>query len=854
MLRIYLFILLLFLGNLPYATAQTQQLRGTVVDSSGAPIAGATIYEQNSTYGVVSNAKGAFNMSLAKGSHTLVVQFLGYEKQIINVSIPRQNSLRVELIPALNELDEVAISAKGKDPAYGYMKKAIEKRSFHLDQLQSLKAKVYVKASLTKEELKEEIDSLSKEKKEFKTKERMNFVEKYAQIYKAKPNKIKEEVIAYKNYSDKPELLNISNSLADYGFYMGEDEIYDVNDQPETNPLLYGLYPLEQDFNIYQSLISLPKLHEMPFISPLHPLSLASYKYELLSTFIENEKSIHEIKIIPRRPSDALFSGTLYLIDGEWAVKSVNFKISKQNLSIYQSFQFTQQYAKVDSAWLCTRQEYFYDAQEEEITFIGHTIHDYTEIEPNATIDKKIFDGAVSVMRDSAEQKATILLAKHRPLSLKSEETGFIAAQDSIAIAHSKPAYLNELDSSYNHTDFWDVLLYGIEQQNSLKGRYIYILPILDQLRFFQPGGYRHAFGGTYSKFYKETGREFETYQQIDYGPLNQDLRGRLRAAYTSNNFNFATWHASVGSEYELINQNPSFVANITPGNYNLINHISLGYDREYSNGFYVNTNLRYAKHKPVNDLELPQFNDSLVVAIAHYFEENMSTAINPVDFAPFTKLVFDADIAIRFKQQYRKTGVRKVILGSKYPKLNINLRIGLPNILGSISNFGYLEARVHDKSKLGSYGYSQYNVAAGTFLWDNAIQLVDKRFFIGGDIVWFTNPMRGQQLLGQFLNTTEPFIEYHYRHNFNGAIMNKIPLLRALRLGLTAGTNGLFLSESNFSHIETYYGIEKKFRIATELLKVGFFLLNGVNSDLPFTTDYRLSLSFYNPVSKRWM
>jgi len=192
--------------------------------------------------------------------------------------------------------------------------------------------------------------------------------------------------------------------------------------------------------------------------------------------------------------------------------------------------------------------------------------------------------------------------------------------------------------------------------------------------------------------------------------------------------------------------------------------------------------------------------------------------------------------------------------LGSKYPKVNIRIKTGIPHLFNSVSSFGYAEIRVQDAIKMGSYGYSQYNVLAGSFLWKNALQLVDEKFFIGGDLVWFTNPLRGQQLLGQSLRTTHPFFEYHYRHNFDGTIMNKIPLLRALRLGITVGSYALFIANDNFKHIETYYGIEKKFRIGTELLKFGVYMLNGTNSDIAFTTDFRLGLSVYNPISKSWI
>ncbi|MFY0673510.1 MAG: carboxypeptidase-like regulatory domain-containing protein [Bacteroidia bacterium] len=850
-MRIGFSFLLLLLPFLSLA----QQLRGTVYNELGEPMPGVSVYDKNTTYGVVTNAMGAFVMELKTGNHTLVFQFLGYEKKEVELSIPQKNSLSVSMTLLVTELNEIAISAKGKDPAYALMQKAIDKRAFHLAQIKSFKANAYVKAALQKEELNKERDSITNKKIKYTTTERMNFVEKYANIFAEAPNNVKEEVIGYKNYSDRPEFLSIANSLANYGFYMDAQENYDVADIPEANPLLFGLYPLETDLSIYQTHIRVADLNEMPFISPLHPLATASYKFKLIESFRENDDVIFKIEIIPRRPADALFKGHIYLVDEEWAVKSVNFKLPKQSLASYNDFQFVQNYSKLnDSFWVCTREEFFYQSTEDLVTFIGNTVIHYSNYKINVDFESSFFKGDVSIMSENAEKDALDILAQNRPITLKREEVEFIEAQDSITLAHSTPEYLASVDSSFNRTDLWDILLWGIELQNSQKGRYIYVLPVIDQPRLFQPGGYRHAFGFSFNKFFKETGRQIETYQQVDYGPYNKDLRGHFKAAYTYNNFNFSKIHAGFGSEYELLNQNPSIAANLSPGNYNLTNHFTVGYDREYINGLFVNTQLRYAKHSPITDLELPPFNDSLIVGIDYYFQDNFTSVFEPVYFDAFTKMVFDADIAIRIKQRYRKTAVRKIILGTKYPKINVNLKIGIPNVLGSISNFGYIQARIHDKVQFGSFGYSQYNVTAGSFLWDNAIQLVDEKFFIGGDIIWFTNPLRGQQLLGQSLSTTKPFAEYHYRHSFDGSIMNKVPIFRALRLGITVGSNGLYIADNNFTHIETYYGIEKKFRIATELLKVGVYMINGASSDLPFTTTFRLGISAYNPVTKTWI
>ena len=160
------------------------------------------------------------------------------------------------------------------------------------------------------------------------------------------PNDKKETVLAFKNYSDEPELRDLGSSLATYGFYIDEAENYDIAVEYEANPLLFYLHPLEIDLNLYQSHVQIDELNEMPFISPLHPLATASYNFKLLESFNENNQIIYKIGIEPKRPAEALFSGYIFLVDQEWAIKAVNLSVSSKATGIFSKMQFVQNYAK----------------------------------------------------------------------------------------------------------------------------------------------------------------------------------------------------------------------------------------------------------------------------------------------------------------------------------------------------------------------------------------------------------------------------------------------------------------------------------------------------------------------------
>ncbi|MDP4763638.1 MAG: carboxypeptidase-like regulatory domain-containing protein, partial [Salibacteraceae bacterium] len=73
-LPLYILLLLLPLQSMAW------QLRGVVLDDQKLPVAYASVYVENSTYGVATNIKGEFVMNLENGTYSLVFQAVGYEK------------------------------------------------------------------------------------------------------------------------------------------------------------------------------------------------------------------------------------------------------------------------------------------------------------------------------------------------------------------------------------------------------------------------------------------------------------------------------------------------------------------------------------------------------------------------------------------------------------------------------------------------------------------------------------------------------------------------------------------------------------------------------------------------------
>ncbi len=109
--RLKSFLLFMFFANIIVIQALGQSLtvRGKVLDENGAPVPGASIAISGTTTGTVSDINGAFSVKSNEPIDTLLVSFIGYEKQLI--ALKGRTDLNVVLFPETQDLSEVVVMA-----------------------------------------------------------------------------------------------------------------------------------------------------------------------------------------------------------------------------------------------------------------------------------------------------------------------------------------------------------------------------------------------------------------------------------------------------------------------------------------------------------------------------------------------------------------------------------------------------------------------------------------------------------------------------------------------------------------------------------------------------------------------
>ncbi|MDQ3844945.1 MAG: carboxypeptidase-like regulatory domain-containing protein, partial [Bacteroidota bacterium] len=109
--RIGRFILSLFLlFSFFTALAQTATLRGVVREASGQPLAGASVVVQGVGKGTITDNNGAYSLNVTPGKHTVVISFVGYATQRMDVTVAEGGTTQDVSLTTASELGAVTVT------------------------------------------------------------------------------------------------------------------------------------------------------------------------------------------------------------------------------------------------------------------------------------------------------------------------------------------------------------------------------------------------------------------------------------------------------------------------------------------------------------------------------------------------------------------------------------------------------------------------------------------------------------------------------------------------------------------------------------------------------------------------
>ncbi len=822
-----------------------QIVEGKVTGSDSTSLPYATIYEKNTTYGVATDFKGNYLMQLSPGEHTLIYNFIGYEpvEKNINIKKGERLTINVTLPKSAIQINEIEIVANKFDKAKKIMSKVRKKRKIYQNAIKNYECKIYVKTSIEKETTVTDsiLKANAKNDKDFKTflkRENMNLIEYIAKSYFKRPQKYKEQILAYHNFSEDRPVDFTQGASANFDY--GEKQIAPTLNFI-TNPYVFYDINLMTGFDFYKNLIEIPTLTDQPLVSPIAYNSGNYYKYKFATSFYENGKKIDKIEVIPRNNASALFHGYIFIEDSTSALISVDLFINEKALSFYKNFNIIQNYEKInDSIYLPTRTDIKYLIKDGKKNILGYTTVMRDSFIVNEPINTKIFNSEIQEYSPDAFEKDSIYWIKNRPIALKKSELNFIDKADSVQNYYLSDEYLDKRDSLYNRIGWWSPF-FGVGHRDHYKGYQIYIGGIMQQIAPMGIGGYRHRLPLTYQQRFKND-MLLESVYLIDYGFNNHDLRGKIGIGLTYFPKKFVRTYINFGNYYEMINTYAAFEQIFSRSNYVNTHQFSISQRMEIFNGLYAELTLDYSKQIPIANMQLSEWSQWLFGDINQ-----------PFDFEEYTKVEAKLELQYKIGQKYVIKKNRKIVIGDNYPEIRLTYRKGIPEIFDSEVNFDYLELDGKYEQRIGRIGESRFSARIGWFPNTRHLRLLEYKFFRGSDLLIFSDPTSSLQLLPTIFTTNSSFLQANYVHHFDGAIMNKVPLFKFLKLSLSAGVGTLNIPDQDFYHIEFFGGIEKKFRIKQQKFRIGFYTVTADNTFDKTSFRFKIGLSYFDDYNKRW-
>jgi hypothetical protein len=275
-----------------------QVLKGIITNTSGEPLPYSSVYIRELQQGTTSNTKGVYEIHLKEGKYTVIFQNLGFAPDIREIVLGKNIiTLNIVLNVQYYQIPEIRITASGEDPAYGIMRKVIGLAPYYLNQVRHYKAEVYLKGNLV-----------------------LNKLPKILQALQAKA--IRENGGSVKSQSFKQGQTYMMESVNELEFNAPDKYTQRVISIQNTFPD-QGNGNSPMDFiraSFYQ-----PVIGNMA-ISPLAPEALSHYKFKYLGSSSQGNFIINKIQVIPKRKSQQLFEGTIFVIEDMWCLHSIDLE------------------------------------------------------------------------------------------------------------------------------------------------------------------------------------------------------------------------------------------------------------------------------------------------------------------------------------------------------------------------------------------------------------------------------------------------------------------------------------------------------------------------------------------------
>ncbi|MEO7209932.1 MAG: DUF5686 and carboxypeptidase regulatory-like domain-containing protein [Chitinophagaceae bacterium] len=812
-----------------------QQISGKITGPDGKPLPFASITLKNSGKGVTANEDGKYVMQLQAGDYTIIAQYVGYARVEKKVVIKNQSQIiDFNLSPLSNDLSNVIISTNEEDPAYEIIRHAIAKRKDYQNPLDSFTVEAYIKTWMKSRKLP---TSILGQKMDDNTRREMGVD------------------------SVGKGMIYLSESVTRIAFRKPNDQKLEVISGRESGSNGYGFnFPVFINFYDNNVNVLTDQFAPRGYVSPIADNALNFYKYHYLGSFFEDGKEIHEIAVKPKREYEPLFSGTIYITEGDWRIHSLDLLLTKSSqLEILDTLSIRQLQAPINgNIWRTKNQAVYFTLNILGADITGNFINQYNNYDLHPQFAKNYFNNVIVKYDTAVNKKSAAYWDSIRPIPLKPEEQKNYLTKDSIFKSDNDSMFskrrIDSLRKAQAKISVKNVFWNGFTRSNfdPKKLTTFQWKPLLPQVSYNTVEGFVSEVSFTIKRQFPRSQWSFTPIARYGFhnthlntwASLSWDRRASINNDIPGMNVSKSTLVFSGGKRVSQLYQDcpitplNSLIATLFLNrNYIKIDENYFGeinYHKKAENGFEFSLDLLYEDRLPLeNTTDFAIINYTIQKFTPNYPIEKISQ-----NFPRHQAFVAGIEMSYQPGQKYIQFPNYKFSLGSKAPVFQFNYNKGIPNIFGSDEDFDKWNFAIHDKFNFHLAGQMVARIDVGGFLNDKVVYIQDYKHFNGHKNIFVPD------YENTFLNalyyansTTAPFYTAVYvQHHFNGALTNKIPLFKKLNWNLVVGANGFYANSDNH-YYEVFGGIENIFKVLR--VDLGKSYGNGVTSSLFYRVGF---------------
>lgn len=792
-------------------------IRGIVTEADGAPLPFATVLVKGTGVSTVSNAQGFYQLSLPVGAYTLRCQYIAFGNSEKNLTINTEEevvTLNFTLTEQSLNMKEVVVKANREDPAYPIIRKTIKRRKFHLAQVQSFQAGVYLKAVFR---LRNSPKSFFGFKLNGETKDEFNkglgldsngkgvlyLSEQLTSYYSEAPNK-RKVVIHSVRESGNPGGLGVAGLPPMVSFYENNVKVWD-----DVAPR--GL------------------------VSPISDNALNYYQYKLLGEYVENGKTIFKIQVTPKRLYEPLLEGTLYIVDEDFAIHSLSLSSNtKNNLEQADTLRIDQIFLPLKAdVWVIQNQVLYPVFKVMGFEASGSFVTVYDSQRVNEPVPPGIFDGNIVTAYDKDPTgNDSSFWSSQRVIALEEDERRDYIRKDSLYTRNTDPVLLDSLRRKANRFGIRDLVLTGYRYNSKQYKSQFSTNGLVSMVNYNTVEGLNLA-----PKLWFNTKLDSSSYLSfhtaLRYGFSNTHFNGIVNATYyhAARNWRGRAWRigADAGKYiFQYNEQGPvdaqynTFTTLLYRQNYYKIYEryeAALFYNHNLGNGLSWSVRASFQDRKPLENTTTYDWAKG-----SRRFTGNLPDRLKDFGFEPHKAAL--VNVSVSYKPGFKYIQYPKYIqpIGSNWPRFTLNYEKGLAGIAGSKTDFDKWRFGINDELSLKLMGSLSYDINVGGFLSSKYVGVPDLKHLMGNQYVLAAPYLQGFQLAPyyQFSNNSKLYGEAHVEYNLQGLLTNKIPLFRQAQWYLILGTNTFYAGADQY-YTEAFVSVDKLGYKLFRFLRVDF-------------------------------